>query len=44
MNLELMGHFQAGEQLTMDLAPGLAAATCPVLVVGAELDPCARSR
>jgi pimeloyl-ACP methyl ester carboxylesterase len=39
MNLELMGHFQAGEQLTMDLAPGLAAATCPVLVVGGELDP-----
>ena len=39
MNLELMGHFQAGEQLTMDLAPGLAAATCPVLVLGGELDP-----
>lgn len=39
MNLELMGHFQAGEQLTMDLAPGLAAATCPVLVAGGELDP-----
>jgi pimeloyl-ACP methyl ester carboxylesterase len=39
MNLEVMGHFQAGEQLTMDLAPGLDAATCPVLVIGAELDP-----
>ncbi len=39
MNLEVLGHFQAGEQLTMDLAAGLAAATCPVLVAGGELDP-----
>lgn len=39
MNFEVMAHFQAGEQTTMDLAPGLAAATCPVLVVGGELDP-----
>lgn len=39
MNLDVMAHFQFGEQLTMDLAPGLAAATCPVLVVGGELDP-----
>lgn len=39
MNLEVMGHFQAGEQLTMQLAGGLAAARCPVLVVGGELDP-----
>lgn len=39
MNLEVMGHFQAGEQLTMDLAPGLAAARCPVMVIGGELDP-----
>ncbi len=39
MNLEVMGHFQTGEQRTMDLAPGLAAAICPVLVVGGELDP-----
>jgi len=39
MNFDVMGHFQAGEQLTMDLAPGLAAATCPVLVAGGELDP-----
>jgi proline iminopeptidase len=39
MNLEVLGHFQAGEQLTMDLAPGLAAATCPVLIAGGELDP-----
>lgn len=39
MNFELMGHFQAGEQATMDLAPGLSAATCPVLVAGGEVDP-----
>lgn len=39
VNFEVMGHFQAGEQRTMDLAPGLAAATCPVLVLGGELDP-----
>lgn len=39
MNLDVMGHFQTGEHRTMDLAPGLAAATCPVLVVGGELDP-----
>lgn len=39
MNFEVMAHFQAGEQRTMDLGPGLAAATCPVLVVAGELDP-----
>ena len=39
MNLDVMSHFQAGEQMSMDLAPGLAAATCPVLVVAGELDP-----
>ena len=39
MNFEVMGHFQASEQATMDLADGLAAAICPVLVVGGELDP-----
>lgn len=39
MNLEVMAHFQTGEQMEMDLAPGLAAATCPVLVVGGEMDP-----
>ncbi len=39
MNLELMAHFQAGEQHTVDLAAGLAAATCPVLVLAGELDP-----
>jgi proline iminopeptidase len=39
LNLELMGHFQATESPTMDLRPGLAAATCPVLVLAGELDP-----
>lgn len=39
MNFDVMAHFQAGEQSSMDLAPGLAAATCPVLVLGGELDP-----
>ena len=39
MNFEVMGHFQAGEQGTMHLGAGLAAATCPVLVAGGELDP-----
>lgn len=39
MNLDVMAHFQAGEQTTMNLAPGLAAATCPVLVLAGDLDP-----
>lgn len=39
MNFEVMSHFQAGQQRTMDLAPGLNAARCPVLVLGGELDP-----
>lgn len=39
INFEVMAHFQAGEHLTMDLAPGLAAARCPVLVLAGELDP-----
>ncbi len=39
MNPDLMAHFFAGEAKTMDLRPGLAAATCPVLVLGGELDP-----
>ena len=39
MNFEVLAHFQAGEQRTMDLAPGLSAATCPVLVLAGELDP-----
>jgi pimeloyl-ACP methyl ester carboxylesterase len=39
MNLEVMNHFFAGEAQTMDLRAGLAAARCPVLVLGGELDP-----
>jgi pimeloyl-ACP methyl ester carboxylesterase len=39
MNVDVLGHFQAGEQATMDLAPGLAATTRPVLVLAGELDP-----
>lgn len=39
MNFDLMGRFQDGEQAGLDLGPGLAAATCPVLVAGGELDP-----
>ena len=39
MNPELMTHFFAGEAVTMDLRAGLAAAVCPVLVLGGELDP-----
>lgn len=39
MDLEVMAHFQTGESRTMDLAPGLAAATCPVLVAAGECDP-----
>lgn len=39
MNVDVMGHFQAGEQSSMDLGPGLAAVTCPVLVLGGERDP-----
>lgn len=39
MNFDVMGHFQSGERATMDLTAGLAAASCPVLVAGGELDP-----
>jgi proline iminopeptidase len=39
LNLELMTHFFSGEANTMDLRDGLAAARCPVLVLGGELDP-----
>jgi proline iminopeptidase len=39
MSPELMSHFFAGEAKTMDLRAGLAAANCPVLVLGGELDP-----
>jgi pimeloyl-ACP methyl ester carboxylesterase len=39
MNMELQEAWMKGEGTTMDLEPGLAAARCPVLVVGGELDP-----
>lgn len=39
LNLDVLAHFQLGEQRTMDLRSGLAAATCPVLVLAGELDP-----
>jgi pimeloyl-ACP methyl ester carboxylesterase len=39
MNLDVMGHFFGGEAKTMDLRDGLAAARCPVLVLGGEVDP-----
>jgi proline iminopeptidase len=39
MNPELGPHFFTGEAATMDLRVGLAAVTCPVLVLGGELDP-----
>ena len=36
---EMLFHFAAGEIRTMDLAPGLARARCPVLVMAGEEDP-----
>jgi len=39
MNAELVPHFFTGEAATMDLRAGLAGVTCPVLVLGGELDP-----
>jgi proline iminopeptidase len=39
MNFDLMGQFFSGEGASMDLRAGLAGASCPVLVVGGELDP-----
>jgi pimeloyl-ACP methyl ester carboxylesterase len=39
MNIDVLQHFQNGEQHTMDLRAGLAQARCPVLVLGGELDP-----
>ena len=39
MNPELMTHCFNGEATTMDLRAGLAAVTCPVLVLSGELDP-----
>lgn len=39
MKLDVLAHFQHGEQHTMDNRAGLAAATCPVLVIAGDLDP-----
>ncbi|HXH56052.1 alpha/beta hydrolase [Iamia sp.] len=39
MNIDVLQHFQNGEQHTMDLRAGLASARCPVLVLGGGLDP-----
>ena len=36
---EILFHWAATEQLTMDLLPGLANAQCPVLVMAGALDP-----
>lgn len=36
---EVTVHFFANEMLGMDLRPGLAAVTCPTLVLGGALDP-----
>ncbi|HUR89408.1 MAG TPA: alpha/beta hydrolase [Ramlibacter sp.] len=38
-NLDILLHFAAGEIQTMQLAPGLARAQCPVLVMAGEEDP-----
>lgn len=38
-NLDILLHFAGGEINTMDLAPGLARARCPVLVMAGEEDP-----
>jgi pimeloyl-ACP methyl ester carboxylesterase len=38
-NLDILLHFAGGEINTMDLAPGLAKAKCPVLVMAGEEDP-----
>jgi pimeloyl-ACP methyl ester carboxylesterase len=38
-SLDVLFHFAAGEQLTMDLRPGLAKIACPTLVLGGEDDP-----
>jgi proline iminopeptidase len=37
--LDILYHFAAGEMRTMDLAPALARARCPVLVMAGEEDP-----
>jgi pimeloyl-ACP methyl ester carboxylesterase len=38
-NLDILLHFAGGEINAMDLAPGLAKAKCPVLVMAGEEDP-----
>ena len=38
-NLDILFHWVAGEQKTMELRPGLAAARCPVLVMAGAHDP-----
>jgi proline iminopeptidase len=38
-NMDILLHFAGGEIQTMDLAPGLANAQCPVLVMAGEDDP-----
>lgn len=39
VNGEVLTHFLFGEQKDMNLLPGLAGVTCPVLVLAGELDP-----
>jgi pimeloyl-ACP methyl ester carboxylesterase len=39
MNVDILLDFAAGEIQTMDLAPGLANARCPVLVMAGDEDP-----
>jgi pimeloyl-ACP methyl ester carboxylesterase len=39
MNMDILFDFAANEIRTMDLAPGLARAECPVLVMAGEEDP-----
>jgi proline iminopeptidase len=39
LDVDILLHFAAGEIRTMDLAPGLAKAQCPVLVMAGEEDP-----
>lgn len=38
-NMDILLHFAGGEIRTMDLAPGLAKAKCPVLVMAGQEDP-----
>ncbi|MDJ0790093.1 MAG: alpha/beta hydrolase [Myxococcota bacterium] len=38
-NFDVMFHFGGGEDLTMDLLPGLAKVQCPTLVLAGEDDP-----